>query len=229
MSQDQFINRHLGTDEHTLAEMLSVIGVSSVEELMEQVIPHSIRIKKIADLPETGMSEAEFAEHIRQIAAKNKIFRSLIGMGYYRTAVPAVITRNVLENPSWYTSYTPYQAEISQGRMEALLIFQTALAELTGMEVCNCSLLDEATAAAEAMLMTYLLRPHDAQYDKRNKRSTCCLPAACPKGSRSFATISRLTNLRGVNLERSYSIPPPTEPCAIMMISLLPHTAARHL
>ena len=89
MSQDQFINRHLGTDEHALAEMLSVIGVSSVEELMEQVIPHSIRIKKIADLPETGMSEAEFAEHIRQIAAKNKIFRSLIGMGYYRTAVPA--------------------------------------------------------------------------------------------------------------------------------------------
>ena len=150
MSQDQFINRHLGTDEHALAEMLSVIGVSSVEELMEQVIPHSIRIKKIADLPETGMSEAEFAEHIRQIAAKNKIFRSLIGMGYYRTAVPAVITRNVLENPSWYTSYTPYQAEISQGRMEALLIFQTALAELTGMEVCNCSLLDEGTAAAEA-------------------------------------------------------------------------------
>ena len=168
MSQDQFINRHLGTDEHALVEMLSVIGVSSVEELMEQVIPHSIRIKKIADLPETGMSEAEFAEHIRQIAAKNKIFRSLIGMGYYRTAVPAVITRNVLENPSWYTSYTPYQAEISQGRMEALLIFQTALAELTGMEVCNCSLLDEATAAAEAMLMMYSLRPHDAQNEKRN-------------------------------------------------------------
>ena len=168
MSQDQFINRHLGTDEHALAEMLSVIGVSSVEELMEQVIPHSIRIKKIADLPETGMSEAEFAEHIRQIAAKNKIFRSLIGMGYYRTAVPAVITRNVLENPSWYTSYTPYQAEISQGRMEALLIFQTALAELTGMEVCNCSLLDEATASAEAMLMMYSLRPHDAQNEKRN-------------------------------------------------------------
>lgn len=168
MSQDQFINRHLGTDESALTEMLSVIGVSSVDELMTQVIPHSIRIKKIPDLPETGMSEAEFAQHIRQIADKNKIFRSLIGMGYYRTAVPAVIIRNVLENPSWYTSYTPYQAEISQGRMEALLTFQTAMAELTGMEVCNCSLLDEATATAEAMLMMHSLRPHDTQYEKRN-------------------------------------------------------------
>ena len=114
------------------------------------------------------MSEYEFANHIREIGRKNKIYRSLIGMGYYGTASPAVILRNVFENPSWYTSYTPYQAEISQGRLEALLNFQTAVISLTGMEVSNCSLLDEATAAAEAMLMMFSLRSREAVKEGRN-------------------------------------------------------------
>lgn len=140
----------------------------STEELIEQVIPDAIRLKKPLNLPPQGMSEYQFAAHIRAIAGKNKLYRSLIGMGYYGTATPAVIQRNVFENPAWYTSYTPYQAEISQGRLEALLNFQTAVISLTGMEVGNCSLLDEATAAAEAMLMMYALRSREAVQQGRN-------------------------------------------------------------
>ena len=148
--------------------MLRTIGVRSTEELIEQVIPDAIRLKKPLNLPPQGMSEYQFAAHIRAIAGKNKLYRSLIGMGYYGTATPAVIQRNVFENPAWYTSYTPYQAEISQGRLEALLNFQTAVISLTGMEVGNCSLLDEATAAAEAMLMMYALRSREAVQQGRN-------------------------------------------------------------
>ena len=133
--------------------MLDTIGVKSVEELISQVIPASIRLKKPIALPTEGMSEYEFAAHIRSLAERNRQFRSFIGMGFYPTAVPAAVSRNVFENPAWYTSYTPYQAEISQGRLEALLNFQTAIISLTGMEVSNCSLLDESTATAEAMLM----------------------------------------------------------------------------
>ena len=160
---DKFMNRHIGvTDEADLQAMLQTIGVKSVEELISQVIPASIRLKKPLALPAEGMSEHEFAAHIAALAAKNRIFRSFIGMGYYPAAVPAVISRNVFENPAWYTSYTPYQAEISQGRLEALLNFQTAIISLTGMQIANCSLLDEATAAAEAMLMMYALRSREA-------------------------------------------------------------------
>ena len=148
--------------------MLKVIGVKSVEELISQVVPATIRLKQPLDLPAEGMSEYEFTNHIREISRKNKIYRSLIGMGYYGTASPAVILRNVFENPAWYTSYTPYQAEISQGRLEALLNFQTAVISLTGMEVSNCSLLDEATAAAEAMLMMFALRSREAVKEGRN-------------------------------------------------------------
>ena len=168
MSQDPFIKRHIGTDERGVSEMLRTIGVRSTEELIEQVIPDAIRLKKPLNLPPQGMSEYQFAAHIRAIAGKNKLYRSLIGMGYYGTATPAVIQRNVFENPAWYTSYTPYQAEISQGRLEALLNFQTAVISLTGMEVGNCSLLDEATAAAEAMLMMYALRSREAVQQGRN-------------------------------------------------------------
>ena len=151
---DKFMNRHIGvTNPDDLQQMLKVIGVESVEELISQVIPASIRLKKPIDLPTEGMSEYEFAAHIASLAAKNRPVRSFIGMGYYPTAVPAVVSRNVFENPAWYTSYTPYQAEISQGRLEALLNYQTAILSLTGMQIANCSLLDEATAAAEAMLM----------------------------------------------------------------------------
>ncbi len=168
MSYDQFVNRHVGPGEKDLKPMLDVIGVSSVEELISQVIPASIRLRKPLALPAQGMSEYEFAAHIRELAAKNKQYRSFIGMGYYPTASPAAILRNVFENPAWYTSYTPYQAEISQGRLEALLNFQTMTISLTGMEIGNCSLLDEATAAAEAMLMMYALRSREAVKEGRN-------------------------------------------------------------
>ena len=167
---DKFYNRHIGvSNDVELKQMLDVIGVESVEELISQVIPASIRLKKPIALPTEGMSEYEFAAHIAALAAKNQQFRSFIGQGYYPTAVPAVVSRNVFENPAWYTSYTPYQAEISQGRLEALLNFQTAILSLTGMEIANCSLLDEATAAAEAMLMMYALRSREAVKEGRNQ------------------------------------------------------------
>ena len=167
---DKFMNRHIGvTNSADLAEMLKVIGVESVEELISQVIPASIRLKKPLALPAEGMSEYEFSAHVAALAAKNRQLRSFIGMGYYPTAVPAVVSRNVFENPAWYTSYTPYQAEISQGRLEALLNYQTAIMSLTGMQIANCSLLDEATAAAEAMLMMYALRSREAVKQGRNQ------------------------------------------------------------
>ena len=149
--------------------MLDVIGVGSVDELIAQVIPQSIRLKKPLALPAEGMSEYEFAAHIRELADRNRTLRSFIGMGWYPCAVPAAVSRNVFENPAWYTSYTPYQAEISQGRLEALLNFQTALISLTGMEIGNCSLLDEGTATAEAMLMMYALRSREAVKEGRNQ------------------------------------------------------------
>ncbi|MEG2061936.1 MAG: glycine dehydrogenase (aminomethyl-transferring), partial [Alistipes sp.] len=139
---DKFSERHIGVSNPAdLKAMLEVIGVDSLKELIAQVIPQSIRLKKPLALPEEGMSEYEFASHIREIAERNRCLRSFIGMGYYPTAVPAAIARNIFENPAWYTSYTPYQAEISQGRLEALLNFQTAMISLTGMEIGNCSLL----------------------------------------------------------------------------------------
>ena len=166
---DQFASRHIGvTNPEELNQMLSVIGVKTVEELIQQVIPQSIRLKKPLAL-EKGMSEYEFAAHIRSLAEKNRQLRSFIGMGYYPTAVPAAVARNVFENPAWYTSYTPYQAEISQGRLEALLNYQTAIISLTGMEIGNCSLLDEGTATAEAMLMMFALRSREAVKEGRNQ------------------------------------------------------------
>ena len=166
---DKFSDRHIGvTNPEDLKAMLAVIGVKSVDELIAQVIPQSIRLKQPLALPQ-GMSEYEFANHIQALAAKNRTLRSFIGMGYYPCAVPAAITRNVFENPAWYTSYTPYQAEISQGRLEALLNFQTAVISLTGMEIGNCSLLDEGTAAAEAMLMMFSLRSREAVKEGRNQ------------------------------------------------------------
>ncbi|MDE7345071.1 MAG: aminomethyl-transferring glycine dehydrogenase, partial [Alistipes sp.] len=166
---DRFETRHIGvTDEKELNEMLRTIGVETVDELIGQVIPASIRLKKPLALPK-GMSEYEFAAHIRTLADRNRPLRSFIGMGYYPTATPAAIVRNVFENPAWYTSYTPYQAEISQGRLEALLNFQTAVISLTGMEIGNCSLLDEGTAAAEAMAMMFALRSREAVKEGRNQ------------------------------------------------------------
>ena len=165
---DQFVNRHIGcSNPDTLKAMLDTIGVGSVDELISQVIPSDIRLNAPLALSE-AMSEYEFAQHIQELAARNQQFRSFIGMGYYPNAVSAAIMRNVFENPAWYTSYTPYQAEISQGRLEALLNYQTAIISLTGMEIANCSLLDEGTAAAEAMAMMFSLRSREAVKEGRN-------------------------------------------------------------
>jgi len=154
MQSDKFIYRHNGPRDHELPEMLEVIGVDSLDQLIEKTVPKAIMIEKPLRLPK-AMSEFEYLNHIRSLGRKNKMFRSFIGQGYYGVAPLSVVTRNVLENPSWYTSYTPYQAEISQGRLEALLNFQTLIIEMTGMEIANASLLDESTAAAEAMLMMF--------------------------------------------------------------------------
>ncbi len=161
--QDNFTQRHIGvTAAADLEQMLEVIGAPSLEALIDEVIPSNIKLKHPLELEPQGMSEYQFAAHIESLAQKNQQFRSFIGMGYYPCAVPAVVTRNVFENPAWYTSYTPYQAEVSQGRLEALLNFQTALVSLTGLPIASCSLLDEGTAAAEAMLMMYNVRSRDA-------------------------------------------------------------------
>ena len=148
-----FSDRHIGPNENEIKEMLSVIGLSSIDELINKTIPDNILLTKDLDLGE-AMSEYTYQKYISKILAKNKIFKTYIGSGYYNTITPSVIWRNIFENPVWYTSYTPYQAEISQGRLEALLNFQTVITELTGCEIANASLLDEASAAAEAMIMT---------------------------------------------------------------------------
>ena len=157
MYHDSFVTRHLGPRSNEIKEMLEFIGVSSMEELIDQTVPANIRLKKPLKMKE-GLTERKYYRLILDLAAKNKVFNTYIGMGYYDTITPAVILRNVLENPAWYTSYTPYQAEISQGRLEALLNFQTMVCELTAMEIANASLLDEATAAGEAIVMMMNLR-----------------------------------------------------------------------
>jgi len=153
----EYPSRHIGPRADEIDEMLSVVGVESMEQLIDETVPSNIRLP---ELPDTGrgMTEFEFLNHVRSLAEKNQVWRSYIGLGYYGTVTPSVILRNVLENPGWYTQYTPYQAEISQGRLEGLLNFQTMVLDLTGMEIANASLLDESTAAAEAMAMLYRLR-----------------------------------------------------------------------
>jgi glycine dehydrogenase len=147
-----FADRHIGPSSKDVEEMLAVIGVNSVDELIAQTMPSSIRLRRPLNLaPE--MTEPEALASLRAMASKNEMTISLIGMGYYGTVLPPVIQRNILENPAWYTAYTPYQPEISQGRLEALLNFQTMVCDLTGLDVANGSLLDEATAAAEAMAL----------------------------------------------------------------------------
>ncbi|MBN1388515.1 MAG: aminomethyl-transferring glycine dehydrogenase [Bacteroidales bacterium] len=161
MAFDKFVNRHIGPRENEISRMLETVGADTLDGLIKETVPSSIMINKPLELPE-AMSEFKYLNYIRKIGAKNKQYRSFIGMGYYGTAPVSVIIRNVLENPGWYTSYTPYQAEISQGRLEALLNYQTMVSELTGMELANASLLDEATAGAEAMIMMHNARPRAA-------------------------------------------------------------------
>ncbi|MXV13871.1 aminomethyl-transferring glycine dehydrogenase [Hufsiella ginkgonis] len=155
--REKFEDRHIAPDAAGTAEMLQIVGASSLEELISQTVPDRIRLKNPMNLP-AAKSEAGYLETLKQTASKNKLFKSYIGQGYYDVTVPGVIQRNILENPGWYTQYTPYQAEIAQGRLQALLNYQTMVIDLTGMEIANASLLDEGTAAAEAMFMQYSLR-----------------------------------------------------------------------
>ncbi len=152
---DQFQNRHIGINHDDEFQMLQTIGIKTVDKLIDETVPASIRLKKIPKVGGTAQTEMEYLADIKSVAEKNKVYKSYIGLGYYDTFTPSVILRNIFENPGWYTQYTPYQAEIAQGRLEALLNYQTMVSDLTGFPVANASLLDEGTAAAEAMLMLY--------------------------------------------------------------------------
>ena len=168
MNTDSFVLRHIGTRAKDLPEMLKTIGVDSLDTLINQTIPDDIRLSEPLKLPQ-AMTEQEYLEHIHALSLKNKVFKTYIGLGYHPSVLPPVIQRNILENPGWYTAYTPYQAEIAQGRLEALLNFQTMVSDLTGMELANASLLDEATAAAEAMIMLFNIRDRKQKKEGVNK------------------------------------------------------------
>ncbi len=167
MNTNSFQHRHIGPNQKEQEAMLSSIGVQDLEQLINETIPNNIRLKNELDLP-APLSEYEYLNHIQELAAKNKVFKSYIGLGYHEAIVPSVIQRNILENPGWYTAYTPYQAEIAQGRLEALLNFQTMICHLTGMELANASLLDESTAAAEAMTLLFDVR------ERAQKKANVC-------------------------------------------------------
>ncbi len=168
MRNDAFALRHLGPRESDLNHMFKTIGIESLDQLIFETVPDNIRLKNELDL-DAPMTEYEYLNHIQELGKKNKVFKSYIGLGYHPAIVPAVIQRNIFENPGWYTAYTPYQAEIAQGRLEAILNFQTTVIELTGMEIANASLLDEGTAAAEAMALLFDVRTRDQKKNKVNK------------------------------------------------------------
>src|SRR5215207_2381278 len=155
---DSFVPRHIGPSEAEIQAMLATLGYATLDDLVDATVPEQIRLRRPLAIG-GGLSEYEILAQLRAIAAKNQVFRSFIGMGYSDCITPPVIQRNILENPGWYTQYTPYQAEISQGRLEALLNFQTVISDLTGLEIANASLLDEATAAAEAMHLCQNVKP----------------------------------------------------------------------
>ncbi len=168
MNTNAFKLRHIGSRENDQIQMLKSIGVDDIDQLLYETIPDDIRLQKELDLDEP-MSEQEYLVYINELGKKNKVVKTYIGLGYHPTILPAVIQRNILENPGWYTAYTPYQAEIAQGRLEALLNFQTMITDLTGMEIANASLLDESTAAAEAMSLLYAVRERDQKKAGVNK------------------------------------------------------------
>ncbi|MCV6630947.1 MAG: glycine dehydrogenase (aminomethyl-transferring), partial [Flavobacteriaceae bacterium] len=157
MQIESFASRHIGPSAGETNRMLEAIGLTALEELVHETIPDNILLEKNLKL-DPAMTEVEYLNHIQVLGEKNKLFKTYIGLGYHNTFTPSPIKRNILENPGWYTAYTPYQAEIAQGRLEALLNFQTMICDLTGMELANASLLDEATAAGEAMTMLFGLR-----------------------------------------------------------------------
>src|SRR5690606_33758244 len=159
--QEKFEERHIGPSADETADMLDALGLESLAQLMDETVPAQIRATNPLRLPD-AWTEAAYLQRMRAVADKNRVFKSYIGQGYYDIIVPGVIQRNVFEDPGWYTQYTPYQAEIAQGRLQALLNVQTMVIDLTGMEIANASLLDEATAAAEAMFMQYGLRKNKA-------------------------------------------------------------------
>ena len=164
LDHEKFAKRHIGPRDYEVKEMLETIGVHSIDELLNETVPDNILLPEKPDL-DLPLTESELLEEMERLASKNKLFNNFIGMGYSETITPSVIRRNILENPGWYTQYTPYQAEISQGRLEALLNFQTMVSDLTAMPLANASLLDEGTAVGEAMSMFYGLR-------KKEKKSS---------------------------------------------------------
>ncbi|MFX0555359.1 aminomethyl-transferring glycine dehydrogenase [Maribacter sp. CXY002] len=168
MKTDVFALRHIGIQKEDLPHMLQTVGVANLEQLIYETIPDEIRLKKPLEM-NAPMSEHKFLSHLETLSKKNKLYRSYIGLGYHESLTPSVIKRNILENPGWYTAYTPYQAEIAQGRLEALLNFQTVITDLTGMELANASLLDESTAAAEAMTMLFDLRSREQKKNNVSK------------------------------------------------------------
>ena len=165
MFKENFSNRHIGPNSSELKKILKTIGVKSIEHLLKDTIPKSIIINKKLELPDS-ITEHEFLKEIKSLSSMNKKFKTYIGLGYHDTFTPSVIQRNILENPGWYTAYTPYQAEIAQGRLEALLNFQTMVCDLTKMEIANASLLDESTSAAEAMTLLFNNRTAEQKKDK---------------------------------------------------------------
>ena len=167
---NDFIERHIGPNKKDTANMLKTLNMNNIDELINQTIPKNIKLNRDLNLP-PSMSEPRYLEHIKKLGKKNKNYRSYIGLGYYNTILPSVIQRNILENPNWYTAYTPYQPEVSQGRLEMLMNFQQMIIDLTGMEIANASLLDESTAAAEAMMLAY------KNNGKKNK--TFCIQNTC--------------------------------------------------
>ena len=198
---DTFVRRHIGPDGDDVREMLQLLGVDSLAELVEQTVPAAIRLKKPLKIGEPR-GEFELLTELRQIAAKNKIYRSFLGMGYYDTITPPVILRNIMENPGWYTQYTPYQAEISQGRLEALINFQTMVSDLTGLPLAGASLLDESTAAAEAMAMCVHLGD--------DKKKSFFVAADCHP--QTIAVVQSRAKAQGVNciIQSSMGVSPMT-------------------
>ena len=172
---DSFQHRHIGPRPTDLESMLEVVGASSLEAIVNEAVPSGIRLETSLDLPEPE-TEACFLQRLQEISARNQLWNSFIGLGYYRSITPSVILRNVFENPGWYTPYTPYQAEVAQGRLEALLNFQTVVADLTGMAIANASLLDEATAAAEAMALLHRVQARRRVTANRFLVSQGCFP-----------------------------------------------------
>ena len=168
MFKENLTRRNIVPNTSELNTILSTISVESVEQLLEQTIPDKIRLKNDLNIPD-GISEMEFLKEIKKLSSLNQKFKTYIGLGYHDTFTPSVIQRNILENPGWYTAYTPYQPEIAQGRLEALLNFQTMICDITKMEIANASLLDEGTAAAEAMIMMYNNRSREQKLTNQNK------------------------------------------------------------